>query len=102
MRNAAVHVHGVDPRAVSLVIGREIEERAIANKSGEGHAALVKGHSFRLAPGRPDTPDVALLERQAVHEVNELAVTRPDRKVIVKACRRLVDLPLPARVARRG
>ena len=92
MGHTAFDVDRVDPGPGSIIVGGEVQQCPVVQQGWERDARIVEGHPLRLTAGGTDPPDVALFERQAVDEVDEGAVVRPDGKVVVDAGLRHIDL----------
>ena len=58
----------------------------------KGDARVVERQAFWLASRGTDAPDVRFFERQAVDEVDEGSIARPEGKVVMEACPRNMDL----------
>ena len=80
------------PGPIALIIRSEVEQHSVVQQGWKRHAGLVERQPFELVASGANAPDVAFFEHQAMDEVDERTVVRPDRKVIMEAFPRLIDL----------
>src|SRR6185369_2434352 len=94
---APVDVESVDPRTRLVGSGDQVEERRAIEEGGVAQPRVVKGDPLRRSSGGSDPPDVHLVGRVPLHEVDEFTVWRPGLEVGVPWSSRAIERPGLAR-----
>ena len=81
---AARHIEAVQPRPRSAAVGREVHQGAAIPRDWVAHARVVTRNLFGHPTTRVDAPDVHLIGRVALDEVNEGLIGRPQGEVGVE------------------
>ena len=97
VRNAALHVHAVQPWPRTIGIAGEVHQGPPVQQHRISHPPIVRRDPFGSSTGRTNAPDVQFVRQRTLDEVDECRVGRPQRKVAVKPGRRGEDGALSGR-----
>src|SRR5262245_13147618 len=92
MGNTAIDVDPVKPGPRTVGFRRGVQQCSRIQKRQVGNTRVVKRDALRGSAGRTNAPDVHFIWWKAVDEVNERAISGPQRKMIVNSAISHIDL----------
>ena len=91
MRDPLLHIDGIHPRPGPVLVCREIQERSPVEHHRVGNPCILRRDAFGPRAERLNSPDVPVIRRNALHEIDIGVVGGPYGKVAVGPGRSNVD-----------